>query len=138
MARRSSVNHRKLSRLLRRAPDEIQEPVKEAVAEAAQELLLAAESEIPVDSGLARDKMTAKASRSGLSAEVGFLTRTARKLAFYAAFVHFGTKGAPKKNIPAMPATPFLFGPAERLRPKFIKQIDAAVDRALQRLSQGF
>jgi hypothetical protein len=137
MARRSSVQHRKLSRLLRRGPAEIQEPVKEVVADSAQELLLAAEAEIPVDQGIAKKQMTAKASRSGLSAEVGFLTKTARKLAFYAAFVHFGTKGAPAKNIPAMPATPFLFGPAERLRPKFIKQITTAVDGALERLSRG-
>jgi hypothetical protein len=137
MARKSSVQQRRLSRLLRRVEPEIVEPIKEVVAEAAQELLLAAESEIPVDSGVARNQMTAKASRSGLTAEVGFLTKTARKLAFYAAFVHFGTKGAPKKNIPPMPANPFLFGPAERLRAGFIKRIDATVDKALERIARG-
>jgi hypothetical protein len=137
MARKSSVQHRKLSRLLRRAPEEITEPVKEVIAESAQELLIAAEGEINDDSGTTKRQMTAKASRSGLSAQVGFLTKTARKIAFYAAFVHFGTKGAPAKNIPPMPANPFLFGPAERLRSKFVKQIDRAVDGALQRLSRG-
>lgn len=137
MARRSTVQHRKLSRLLRRAPEEIQETVKEVIAEASQELLLEAEAEIPVDSGLARDVMAAKASRSGLSAQVGFLNATSRRKAFYAAFVHFGTRGAPEKNIPAMQPKPFLFGPAERLRLKFIKQIDAVVNSALQKLSRG-
>lgn len=138
MARRSSIQQRRLSRLLRRVEPGIVEPIKEDIAETAQELLLAAESEIPVDSGLARNQMTAKASRSGLTAEVGFLTKTARRLAFYAAFVHFGTKGAPKKNIPPMPATPFLFGPAERLRNGFIERIDSTVDKALERIARGF
>jgi hypothetical protein len=138
MARKSSVQQRRLSRMLRRVEPEIVEPIKEVVAEAAQELLLAAESEINDDSGTTKRQMTAKASRSGLTAEVGFLTKTARKLAFYAAFVHFGTKGAPEKNIPPMPATPFLFGPAERLRAGFIKRIDATVDKALERIARGF
>jgi hypothetical protein len=137
MARKSSIQQRRLSRILRRVEPEIVEPIKEDVAEVAQELLLAAESEINDDSGTMRRQMTAKASRSGLTAEVGFLTKTARRLAFYAGFVHFGTKGAPEKNIPPMPATPFLFGPAERLRAGFIKRIDSTVDKALEKLSRG-
>jgi HK97 gp10 family phage protein len=137
MARKSSVQHRKLSRLLRRAPDDVRLPVKEALADATQIVFSAAKQNAPVDEGDLRDQLQARLSRSGLSSQIGYLTKTARKKAFHAPFVHEGTKGAPEKKIPPMQRNPYMTNALEANKERVIKEIDTAVDAALDKLSIG-
>jgi HK97 gp10 family phage protein len=137
MARKSSVQHRKLSRLLRRAPEEVTLPVREAMADATQIVFSAAKQNAPVDEGDLRDELGAKLSRSGLSSQIGYLTKKARKKAFHAPFVHDGTQGSPEKNIPPMSRNPYLSNALETNKARVIKEIDTAVDGALEKLSRG-
>jgi HK97 gp10 family phage protein len=157
MARRSSVNQRRLSRLLRRAPGEIQEPVKEAIAEGLQAVALDMYSNAPVDEGDLRASISAKASRSGLSGVVGpgakaaqiverqvgsaFATRALtlklstgnRKLLFQyfkAYWIEFGTR--------LKAARPFVVPALEKNKAEIIRSIDKAVDKALERIARGF
>lgn len=156
MARRSTVQHRKLSRLLRRAEPEIVEPVKEAIAEGLQAVALDMYSNAPVDEGDLRASISAKASRSGLSGVVGpgakaaqiverkvgsaFATRAValklsagnRKLLFQyfkAYWIEYGTR--------LMAARPFVIPALESNKAQIIKSIDRAVSGALQKLSRG-
>jgi HK97 gp10 family phage protein len=155
MARKSSIQHRRLSRLLRRLPDDVREPIKEAIAEGAQKVLLAAKEKVPKKTWTLHNAITGKLSRSGLSAEVGILTKTAKRKAYYAHFVEFGTAGykagdkryykskgkvysrTVKRNVSAQPARPFLHPALEENKADIIKEIDTAVNSALQKASKG-
>jgi HK97 gp10 family phage protein len=134
---RSSVQHRKLSRLLRRAPEDVVLPIREKIADAAQVLVISARKKVPKDTRNLEENITGKLSRSGLSAQVGVIGKRDQKDAYYAHFVHEGTLGSPERNIPPMERNPFLTDALEENKAEIIRDIDGAVDAALRKLSNG-
>jgi HK97 gp10 family phage protein len=120
------ANVGRLRRLLRRLPDDITAKVKDAIAEAAQLVQAEAEASAPRETGRMAGEISAKTSRDGLSAKVGFLgVKSVKRRAFYAKFIEFGTS--------KMPAKPFLFPALERSRAEISGRIRAAVNDALIR-----
>ena len=101
-----------LTRVLRKLPDDMQQPVRDVIRQQAEAVQQAAKSAVPVDTGSLRDNIRIRYTNKGLRARVGVFrqTKRQRKLGidtFYAAFVELGTQ--------FRKATPFLF-PAFRSR----------------------
>lgn len=121
----------KLRRQLRRLPDEVTQPVREAIVDSADFLEFQMLSRVPRDEGDLAGSIEKRFGRDGFSAEVGpgARTKTARRRAGWRAhFAEFGTQ--------KMPATPFVFPSLEYGRHWILKRIEDAVDRVLRRASR--
>lgn len=129
MARRSRVSRmRKTRRFINRLPKEIRQDLRSEMEWAGDALLQQAQDFAPVESGTLRDALSVRRSSDRLTAEVGVIRKRAKRKAFYAAFVEFGTVNAP--------AQPFL-GPAmESLRPVILARVGAALRKTIQRAAR--
>lgn len=157
----------KLRKTLRRIEPELQEPVRQAVKNTAEAIKQDAIMLAPIDEGdlvrsidykIGRDGFTAVVGPGAKAAEIArskggsaFATRDLRgeiiKMSaankhllfqFFKGYWHeFGTKGSPERNIPPLPARPFM-NPAFFLNEEYGKQqVRAAVKQALERASRG-
>ena len=161
--RRSRVQGaNRLRRLLKRIDPEITADVKTAIREGAEAIQADAIALVPKDTGALARSIDYRISSDGLAAVVGPAARAAeivrRKTgsAFKASevrlsarnkalmfeyfkgyWIEFGTKGAPKKNIPPQPARPFM-KPAYDLNESWILgRVKAGINKALDRASRG-
>lgn len=133
----------KLRRLLRQLPEVIKAEVKDAVAEAAQDIFRDAAAHIPEPgahpyaTGELKKKFTVRISRDGLQARVGSWGRRRAR------HIHLVEFGAAPHDIP-MPdgtvihhpgarAQPFLFPAYKANRARSIRRIRAAVRAALEK-----
>ncbi len=137
MARRRSgfSGVTKLRRTLRRMPEEINEPVKHAMKEAAERIGEEARANVPVRTGALRDALLVKIGRDGLSARIGYhptapgFKRAWKKVGWRARFVEFGTVKTP--------AVFFLTNAWEANRRDLVKNVGKAVSRAVRRASRA-
>ena len=113
----------KVRRTLRKLEPEITEELKDIVQTTADLVENNAKQNAPVDTGNLRKYITAKVGRDGLTAQVGIRGKRARKKAFYAHFVEFGTR--------ELRAQPFLFPAVEQYKNQFFKKSQSALKRAL-------
>lgn len=132
MSRKSGLRKvNRLRRIFRKLPDEITEETRSAIASATRQIESAAKANVPVDSGELKKRITSKISPDGLTAKIGLRTKTAKRKAFYAHFVEFGTR--------LIPAKPFLFPAFERNRRPLARQVKRAVRRGIRKAKQqGF
>jgi HK97 gp10 family phage protein len=97
---------------MRRLPDDIVQPVKDAIAARGQAVFDAARVRIPVRTGELRDSLGIKSANGGMASLVGFGSKEWpalwRKAGWRAKFIEFGTKGSAAHHIPPHPAQPFL------------------------------
>ena len=122
------------------------------VAETAKKIEKDAKSLAPRRSGnLAKSisSFVANKKRDGLTARIGIRTKAAKRRAWYAHFVEFGTRGYSKGavrrtkgsrttkviagNVKAQPARPFLFPAADMNRTEFKRKSRAGLKKALKR-----
>jgi hypothetical protein len=134
----------KLRRKLRRFPQGAQDLVR-AEVELAADLVLA-EAKGRVISRRVRDNLSIRLGRDGFSAEIGLRGKRARRRAWFAHFIEFGTaphaltsrRGAAGKAgkggggmHPGTPARPFLFPALEANRARFYRRVEIAINRAI-------
>lgn len=121
-----------LRRKLKRLPDHIKKPVQQAIVEGADILHRDMAAGAPVETGALRDSIRTRISSDKLGARVGFFEkggkREWKKAGWRAHFVEFGTR--------QRPATPFIQPAAFRTFPLILKNIKAAVNRALEKASE--
>lgn len=102
----------KFNRLMKRLPDDMVQPLKDAIQDRGLAVYDAAIGRIPVRTGDLRDSLGMKIVNNGLAVIVGFGSKEFpalwRKAGWRARFVEFGTKGSPAHHIPPQPARPFL------------------------------
>ena len=129
-----STGFSKLKRLLKALPDEATGELKEAVRDSAETMAQTARELVPVRTGALRDAIQVAIRRDGLSAAIGPGVRSKKlaKTVFYAVMVEFGTKGDPSRNIPPMPAQPFLNPAFEMNRDKAVARTRAAINKAVR------
>lgn len=152
----------KLRRTLRRIEPEITQEVKQAIRDGAEAIKWDAKALAPRDEGDLANAIDATFSSDGLAAVIGpgskgvqAERRAGRAAArgrtivlsarstdllwqFYKGLWHeFGTKGYPAKNIPPLPARPFM-GPAYDMNEDWIKgNVRRAIAEALKKASAG-
>lgn len=134
----------KTRKLLRRLPDDLTQPIKDAMRDGANAILEEAKYNVLAqglyDKGNLFDALTVRFGRDGLSARVGLATKAAIRKGFYGKFHEYGTKGGSvtradgtQRKIPALPARPFL-GPAfDANREAMVAAVEAAIKRAINR-----
>lgn len=141
--KRSRIAYGRLSKtrkLLRRLPDDLVQPIREALKEGAAAILADAKAGAPRsgEAKAAADALRLTLGRDGLSAKVGILGKRAAKQGFYLKFHETGTKGNKEgfgKGIalPPIPARPFL-GPAfDAHRSEINRKVQAGITRAVNR-----
>lgn len=155
MARRRSglKDVSRLRRVLRRMPEEVTQGVRDEMKWVASEVEREAKARAPVRTGSLRDAIRIKVRRDGLAFYIGIVGRRAKKKAWYAHFVEFGTRGYRagdirharnskttkhiQKDVSAQPARPFLFPAFESRRTEFSGRVSRSVDLALARAISG-
>lgn len=154
--RRAWRGGNKLRRTLRRLPDDIAGGVKEDIRRGAENIAndaaVYAYSLGLYDTGDMIESIEANIGRDGLTAVIGpgakrlkiskspFNTTLYVKdrdkhaaLQFFKAYwAEFGTKGAPSKNIPPQPATPFMNPAYDANKGEILKNLDKSIGDALQ------
>ncbi|MGB4107770.1 MAG: HK97-gp10 family putative phage morphogenesis protein [Alphaproteobacteria bacterium] len=142
-----------MRRILRQLPDHVTEELREDIAWVAQQVEAGAKQRAPKDTGTLVKYLTSKVRGDGLSAHIGFRTKTAKRKAFYAHFIEFGTKGYDpgdtrktgkskttkkiSRRVVAQPARPFLYPAFEERRLEFVNRVKASLGKALRRASEG-
>ena len=146
----------RLRRFLREFPNDVREPIRQALTEVSNAMLQSAKSRVSVDTGTLRDALTAKVDSQGLRAEVGIRGKRAQRKAFHGVFVEFGTrphslkKGSRSKKgrsaerlanqsggmHPGMPARPFLHPAFEENKKDGLAKVRAAVQEAIRRAAE--
>jgi len=110
MARRRVELDPKFRRLMQRLDKDLTDPLKKEIAASGEKVFREAVLRVPVDTGDLRDSIGIRIG--AFSAEVGFDPKKFRakwkRAGWRALFVHNGTKGSEKRNIPPQPARPFL------------------------------
>ncbi|NBN64147.1 HK97 gp10 family phage protein [Pannonibacter tanglangensis] len=96
---------------VRGMPGRVRVAVAREIEAGAQDVLDTMRGLVPVRTGDLAAALSAQVDGDGLRARIGLLSRTAAREQFYWQFIEFGTKGSPERNIPPMPASPFM-GPA--------------------------
>lgn len=135
MARSRTELDPRFRRLMQRLPSAMVEPISAEIARSA--ILVAAEAtaRVPVDTGALRDSIGIRTTKT--SAEVGFdpkrFRRKWKKAGWRAVFIEKGTKGSPKRNIPAQPPRPFLRPAFEAHKRQILERHRAAVAAVLTR-----
>ena len=147
-----------LRRKLRRMPEDVREVVQKAIADGAELVKFEQLKRVPVDEGDLAASIEIKLSGDKLAAEVGPGARTMkakRAAGWRSHFVEFGTrphstkpqarllKGGQKEGAgkggmhPGTPARPFIRPALKENMGEITKMIDAAVDQALKKASDG-
>lgn len=93
---------------LRSVPERVERGIAHEIETGAEDILLDMRGLVPKDEGDLAAAMSKKVAKSGLSARIGLLSKTALADHFYWLFLEKGTKGYPPRNIPPMAATPFV------------------------------
>jgi HK97 gp10 family phage protein len=134
MASRSELDP-KFRRLMQRLPDTIANDLTQVIARSAEVVYADAVSRVPVDTGELRGAIGKRVTKT--SAEVGFdskkFRRQWKKAGWRAKFVELGTKGSLKRNIPPMPARPFIRPAFEANKQWIMERHRAAVATALDK-----
>ncbi len=143
MARNTVEGLEHLTKYLKKLPQEMREHTKQVFAQYADQLLNDLKAAVPRNTGALQSTLKKSVRRDGLDARVGFYglvrkrlarnqkkkgsdeTGLLRKAGFIAAFLEYGTK--------KMPARPFFYAVWDRLRPQFLQDLSAAIERALQK-----
>lgn len=152
----------KLRRTLRRIPDETEGGVRQAIATVSEAIKQDAISLAPRNEGdlvraidmtfssdrlasvigpgvkgIRAEKRQGRARARGVDVNISAASRDALFQFSKGLWHEFGTKGSPERNIPPLPARPFM-GPAYNLNEEYGKQLmRAAVKKALQKASAG-
>jgi len=135
MARSRLKNDSRLRRKLRRFPETVREEIKVEMTNSANDLLAEIKALAPRDEGRLAENATARVSRDGLSAKIGYsgtqsgFKRAFKRAGFYAAFQEFGTS--------RHSAHPFLRPAFRNKLRSILDRIDKAVNSALKKASQG-
>ena len=94
-------------------------------------------STIPKDSGETAQHLSYKVSRDGLTARIGFIGKKDVEAGYVARFIEYGTKGYPKRNIPAQPARPFMAPAFDKSKGRVAKEISDEIGKLLAKLASG-
>lgn len=123
--------------VLRRAGDDVRSEVKKEVSGLARLTRDYARGyAAPVSSNVA-SAISDRVDKDGMGASVGILTRAARKRAWYAHFIEWGTRPSRKTKHPGLPKRPFLMPAWELAKSKFEPRIRSAVNKAIDRLAKS-
>jgi len=123
MAKGDIQGLRAFQKILDRLPTEVAAQVEQTIFEQADEVRALAYRMAPVRSGNMREHLEVVMGKDGLAAQVGFVTAGARRAAYYAGWIEFGTK--------RIKANPFLHPATTARRADFHPAIREAVRRAL-------
>lgn len=138
---------------LRRILTASENNVKTAMKKAADDLRDDMKSGVPVKSGTLKNNITSAVAKNGLRAEAGIRGKKAKKAAFYAPWIEFGTKGhgikpetrkvlvfegvfSASADHPGTPARPFMAPAWEAKKPEIIKSVTKAIDDAVKKASE--
>jgi HK97 gp10 family phage protein len=151
----------KLRRTLRNIHQTMDNELRPAMQDAANQILSTMQQLIPRDTGEAASALQASVSKSGLDAQIGIRGKKDNRRFFYLRFLEFGTKGysgtkragnrsrrpsnksdgksffGKYPDIPALPAHPWLRPALDVNREMVLAQISAAVGRTLKNASEG-
>lgn len=152
MAMRATFRGRnRVRRVLARIPEEFRTGIAVSIEETARRIVEDAKRRAPQDTGTLRNAIDYRVARNGLTATLGIRRRKARRDAFYAHMVEFGTRPhviKPKRgralrhgktvfgtevHHPGTRPQPFLTPAFEAARPEGVASIRAAVKSALTR-----
>lgn len=138
MSRKSGM--RKVTSLrwkLRRFPAEVLTELRDEVKIMAEHTHFEALKRVPVDAGDLAAALRFTVSRDGVSAKVGAFGARAKRQAFYAHMVEFGTRPGGKRhpNHPGTPAQPFLFPAFEIAKKQASPRIRQALDDAIRKVA---
>lgn len=140
-SRRSYAKLSKTRKLLRKLPDDMVQPIRNAFSQGAEDIAAEAKFNVLsaglVQSGDMHRHIKSKIGRDGFSAKIGLLTKRARRDAWYAHFLEFGTKGSPARNIPPLPAYAFMGRAFDAHRDELNRNVRREVNRALGRAARG-
>lgn len=133
MARRRVSGDSKLRRQLRRWPEELRRGVQTVMTYSGDTLRAEIERLAPKDEGDMAEQALSRVSRDGLSVQVGYSKRVGFKTAwkrggFKALFQQWGTRHHP--------ATPFIDVAYRNKLAGILGDIDAAVNKAINRASE--
>ena len=135
MARKRVFNESRLRRKLRRFPEELRKDIRKAMEQSADELVQEIRARAPKDEGQLAENATARISRDGLSAQIGYsknksgFKRAWKRGGFTALFQEFGTAHHS--------AQPFIRPSYRAKLTSILDKIDRAVSNTLQRASRG-
>lgn len=155
MARKSGIaGLSNLRRVLRRLPADVTSELRETIEFGANMILRDARARLAQRSKRTSRALVVKMGRDRLSAKVGIIGARAKKQAYMARWIEFGTKphslkkgsrsggkGRSAQRLasqkggwhPGVPPHPFLFPAYEANKQKLIRLIGASVDRTLRR-----
>lgn len=80
-------------------------------------------------------QIQARTDKNALGARIGLISSFARKMAWYAHFIEWGTKPSRKTAHPGLPARPFLYAAWWQISPKFEPRVKALVEKLI---AEGF
>lgn len=115
---------------LRRLLQETEAGIKPAMQDSVNGLLKEVIMRVPRDSGNLEDNITGYVAKNGIRGEVGLRGKKARRMAFYAKFLEFGTKG---QNGNPRPAQPFLEPAWDYEKPKIVNRIEKVINGAIKK-----
>ena len=127
----------KLRRTLRRIEPEVTIGIKNVMERAAKAIEVDMLIGIPQDTGDTASFISSKIARDGLTARIGFIGKKAVEGGYVARFIEYGTKGYPKRNIPAMPARPFMSPAFDANRDWIVKDAQQEIRSVLFDVSRG-
>jgi HK97 gp10 family phage protein len=147
----------RVRRVLARIPEEFRAEIGQSIERTAKRIVDDAKARVPVETGTLKAAIDYRVAKNGLTATLGIRRKAAKRDAFYAHFVEFGTRGHQVKvktarilrdaktgrvfgarvTIPALPAQPFLTPAFEAAKPEGVADIRAAVRSALTRASKA-
>lgn len=119
----------RVRRLLRRLPDDATQQIERVVAYTALSIQADAKQGAPIKDGNLRDGIKVRRNRDGLTARIGYVLKRDRRKAFYAIFIHWGTKH--------LRGNPFLWNAAARNKRAFFERSRKAIKTALDIASRG-
>lgn len=164
--RSSIVGVDALQKKVERLEPAVRARIIEAIQAGGQRLAERAQALAPVEKGVLRRSIKKRSARRGMQARVGILGKKAKQDAFYAPFVHDGTKGGRVRvykevkgrpftavntrrtrygsnrpyfemDVPARPANPFLANAFDLEGPAVRADVRAAVNQALSETARG-
>lgn len=147
----------RVRRVLARIPEEFRAEIGRSIERTARRIVDDARARAPEDTGTLKNSIDYRVAKNGLTATLGIRRKKARRDAFYAHMVEFGTRGHAVKvknarilrdgktgkvfgaavQIPAIAARPFLTPAFEAARPEGVADIKAAVRAALTRAAKA-
>lgn len=122
----------KLRRILKESTDDIKPIMKRAADDLRDDM----HRRVPVDSGNLKENITSFVAKNGLRAEAGFRGKKAKRRAWYARFIEFGTKPHMKSNHPGTRAQPFIAPAWDSQKPQILKATNRAIKLAVDKVSK--